>query len=587
MIEINNEEKDNLTVESRLVQLNQVLSGVRSHLEHSAKERSEIEQKFDDLRLSVFELSSQAKESSKEQDELISVWQDRIVQLENLYAEGVSGKNVSQEELEAKLNLLNHTLNEIRTKLETVQLDDKEELIKSLPFAQFESKIQSIQEHYGSLEKHVYETDERQNMHFVRLQQLEVSREEILSKTRELWSLNNEYKGVVQDQEGRLDFLDKERTEIKYKMDELEQCIHQKLDQESQAWKESRDEFHGLHAKFEAFHRELALGVSQAFEQGQNLQMEQERLEQSKVARHEVEKLESQFKDIQQQQTQFEEQAQSTQMGHEILIDGIKVEVMALNEKVEEVKKQFENEVEQRSQNLNKELVLARDSQFDQHQKVQQEIDKIKQQQREIGNLKENIEAKEKESKELRHEIRILKNEMGGLYRQLRQQRTVAFTAIAAAILMSVGLSYIISPASSVSSENVAAMYQPIAHMMDEDSVDLEAPKVEVIEIYDDKQLLGAEDNDLFKTTNNEAIEQEEMVKESLVAPAFNKVEDTQAQMTSKFVEYIVREGDSLWAIAKKHKGQGELMERIEKIKRDNQLQTPQIKRGQVLRIFL
>jgi LysM repeat protein len=52
-------------------------------------------------------------------------------------------------------------------------------------------------------------------------------------------------------------------------------------------------------------------------------------------------------------------------------------------------------------------------------------------------------------------------------------------------------------------------------------------------------------------------------------------------------VNYTVQEGDSLWKIAKKHKGKIGVMERIEKIKRDNELNDANLKPGQLLSIYL
>jgi myosin heavy subunit len=475
-----------------------------------------------------------------------------------------------------------------------------ENLREQLPFKEIDLKIESIQEHYGAIEKHLFEADERQNHHLVRLQQLELSREELLQKTRELWNQNNENKGFAQDQEGRMDFFEKERSEFSEKIVELEGQIAAQINAENDAWKLSKEEFESFHTKFEAFQKELTLGVSQALEQCQNIQFEHEKLESEKASLsdqealqeanakqvEQIEMMQSEIKELQSQNAQFEEKVQSSQLGHEIMIDGVKVEMGSLDERIEGFKKKFEDEVEQKSQTLNKELVLARDSQYDQHQKVQKELDQVKQQQREIGNLKETLDSKEKETKELRHEIRVLKNEMGSLYQQLRQQRTVAFGAIAAAVFMSVGLSYVMISPAPVSTHHTLAM-QDNQHF-NEATIDLEAPEVEIVEVYEDSEANAQiENTDFF--ADSQAEEPIQAVQEPEVTPALDVVDPqpTNHVVSASYVDYVVKKGDNIYNIAKKHKGQGRLMERIERIQRDNKLQTPDIKPGQVLRISL
>ena len=353
------------------------------------------------------------------------------------------------------------------------------------------------------------------------------------------------------------------------------------------------DEFKSFYAKFEVFQKELTLGVSQALDQSEKALLEQKRLEDEKAALKDqlgaVDHVKEDIKTIRDQSAQFEEKVQSTQLGHEILVDGVKVEMTSLNEKVEDFKKKFEDEVEQKSKSLNKELVLARDSQYDQHQKVQKQLDQVKQQQREIGNLKENLEGKEKETKELKHEVRILKNEMGALYRQLRQQKTMAIGAIAAAVVVSVGLSYILTPSldESTGYSSPIAMINDTPQNFQEARFDLDAPEVEVEEVYLENNAVAVEKTDFFGEAE-EVQPEEAAVEAPMIAPAFTKEESAESKPKPGFVDYTVRDGDSLWAIAKKHRGKGALMERIEKIQRDNKLKNPgSIKNGQVLRIFL
>jgi len=591
MNEINKIENETSIVESRLLGLNQILSGLRSKLETDEQGRVGLENKFEDLRQSFSQLSSQTNDGNKEQIELIESWESRVAELEERISSAPAKNNDEVENLESKLSNLNETLNSLRENLEASQ---SEESVEPFNTEEIDSKIESIQEYYGVMEKHIFAVEEKQDQQLLRLQQLELGREEILAKTRELWSLSNEFKGSVQDQDGRLDFFEKEKSDIKDKIGEVELELATKFDGNSEAWNQAMDEFKSFYAKFEVFQKELSLGVSQALEQSDKALQEQKRLEDEKVALkdqlNQVDDVKEDIKTIRDQSAQFEEQVQSAQLGHEILVDGVKVEMSTLHEKVEDFKKKFEDEVEQKSKSLNKELVLARDSQYDQHQKVQKQLDQVKQQQREIGNLKENLEEKEKETKELKHEVRILKNEMGALYRQLRQQKTMAIGAIAAAVVMSVGLSYIITP----SFDETAGYSSPIA-MIDETlpatfqeaSFDLDAPEVEVEEVYLETNTVAVDKTDFFGEAE-EAQSVENVVEAPIVSPAFTKEENSNSKPKPGFVEYTVRDGDSLWAIAKKHRGQGALMERIEKIQRDNKLKNPgSIKDGQVLRIFL
>ena len=173
-------------------------------------------------------------------------------------------------------------------------------------------------------------------------------------------------------------------------------------------------------------------------------------------------------------------------------------------------------------------MVLARDDQYDQHQKVQKELDQVKQQQREIGNLKETVDEKEKETKVLKQEIRVLKNEMGALYRQLNHQRRMAVGAIAAAVFMSVGLSYILSPMPTESDFASAplAMETSSVQQFGEATLDLDAPQVEVEEVYlkeNDVETVSSTDfyNDDVQAT--QPIQEE--ASKPLVAPAFTKEE--------------------------------------------------------------
>lgn len=588
MNEINQAENTEPTIESRLQSLNQILSGIRSHLVQGESDRMETQEKMDELRSSIEELGSQSQLSLQEQKELISTWQERVLKLEEFNLEVSKSSDKGIGDLEGKLQHLNGTLQGLRDSLE----QQAENAAEPIDMSAFDKKIESVQEYYGVMEKHLSQLEDKQSQQLLRLQQLELSREEILAKTRELWSLSNEFKGSAQDQEGRLDFIEKEKDQLLEKLGDLELELATKFSPESEAWNMAIDRVQNVENKLENVHRELGLGVSKAIEDNQALKESQATLEQEKEALAEkVEKViafQNDLEKMKEQSTKFEEHVQSSQLGHEILLDGVKVELGTLSNKVEDFKKQFESDVEQKSSFLNKELVLARDSQYDQHQKVQKELDQVKQQQREIGNLKETIEEKDKESNVLKHEIRVLKNEMGTMYRQLNQQRTGAVVAIAAAILMSVGLSYIIAPSTPTQSEYQAslAMDTGVTQTFNEASLDLDAPSVEVEEVYLSQDVLSMQDSGNFfdEATPTEPIEK---VNEVVVAPAFTKEEPVQAEVQASVVQYTVRDGDSLWAIAKKHPGESPLMERIEKIKRDNKLRTPDIKKGQVLLISI
>ena len=155
MNEISQSESSSPTIESRIQGLNQILSGVRSHLEQGQSDRAQTLEKVNGLEGSLNSLSDKSEESFAAQRNILDQWQERITYLENWKKEQgeLSESKEGNDEIEGKLATLNQTLQVLRDRLEE-QAQNTEET-PSFDQEAFDKKIESIQEHYGVIEKHM------------------------------------------------------------------------------------------------------------------------------------------------------------------------------------------------------------------------------------------------------------------------------------------------------------------------------------------------------------------------------------------------------------------------------------------------
>ena len=116
--------------------------------------------------------------------------------------------------------------------------------------------------------------------------------------------------------------------------------------------------------------------------------------------------------------------------------------------------------------------------------------------------------------------------------------------------------------------------------------IPLDAPAVESLE---EEPLVASTQNP--QSTNGTESQTETVETPMSVVPAFtrqsSKGSAAMVDAANRKVEYTVKDGDSLWKIANKHPGEGNVTARIERIKKENQLKDGRIRRGQVLSISL
>jgi nucleoid-associated protein YgaU len=166
------------------------------------------------------------------------------------------------------------------------------------------------------------------------------------------------------------------------------------------------------------------------------------------------------------------------------------------------------------------------------------------------------------------------------------------FTGIAAVLLLSVGLSTLMMPDPSLATMSgipTQALSQstaePVEPTQSEDWIALDAPALNAPEPVVEAPVVEPAVAQQEADFSLDVPEVAPAVTSSFALQRTNE-SSTSAQEAEK-VEYTVQEGDSLWKIAKEHRGQGGMMERIERIKRDNALDVDSLKPGQVLSIYL
>lgn len=241
-----------------------------------------------------------------------------------------------------------------------------------------------------------------------------------------------------------------------------------------------------------------------------------------------------------------------------------------------------------REEEFRSELAVAQQSSAGERELVREQLSKISDGQQEVLVLKEELESRRGENDELRSSLRRLNDDLFEVRSESVRQKKVFFSGMAAALMMSVGLSTYMSRPSvpvardsmlAISSLEVPQVLEPTTQVEPE-WMPLEAPTIDEPEdsavdvLLEDSAPSSSGTAPVSPSASSYAIQ---------MSPA----EATMETRSENKVNYTVQEGDSLWKIAKKHKGKVGVMERIEKIKRDNELNDANLKPGQLLSIYL
>jgi nucleoid-associated protein YgaU len=256
------------------------------------------------------------------------------------------------------------------------------------------------------------------------------------------------------------------------------------------------------------------------------------------------------------------------------------------------VEEELKQQVGEREAGLRQELALAKQSSQSEQAVVKEEITDLKKRQDQVVNLRQDLEESRGENAELRKSLRELNSNVYDLQAQSQSQKKMMFTGIAAVLLLSVGLSTLMMPDPSLATMSgipTQALSQstaePVEPTQSEDWIALDAPALNAPEPVVEAPVVEPAVAQQEADFSLDAPEVAPAVTSSFALQRTNE-SSTSAQEAEK-VEYTVQEGDSLWKIAKEHRGQGGMMERIERIKRDNALDVDSLKPGQVLSIYL
>ncbi len=295
------------------------------------------------------------------------------------------------------------------------------------------------------------------------------------------------------------------------------------------------------------------------------------------------------------------EKVDSQQLGEEAFaataqldLDDLRKIVKADHDRLEELGEQcshIDDRIRQqmglRDEELRNNLAVAQQSTDGERELVREELLKIKEGQEEVVSLKEELEGRRYENDELRSSLRRLNDDLFQLKSEGVRQKKVFFSGMAAALVMSVGLSTYMSrsavpvlnePTMALSAVEVPEVLELSAYK-EAGWVPLEAPVIaSPEEVAVDVPVDESAPAHLDVVPSNPGPSSYAIQ----VSPAV-----TMETNSGNKVNYTVQEGDSLWKIAKKHKGKIGVMERIEKIKRDNELNDANLKPGQLLSIYL
>ena len=244
---------------------------------------------------------------------------------------------------------------------------------------------------------------------------------------------------------------------------------------------------------------------------------------------------------------------------------------------------------EKRVAGVIQELTLARSHIEEQHRKVVEEMEFFKKSHREVSVLRTQLEEKNKDSLEDRREIRSLREQLEGIGDSFSRQQRFHWMGLAAVFFLGLGVTSWIMPSPAMPFAESPAMVGTEATKV---IIPLDAPSVEstenepfsepasVVSTQTSKNLTASTVSPVVPTDSTQS-----------VGPAFSrqasKTTATATGASSRKIEYTVKDGDSLWKIAKSHTGDGSVTERLERIKKENQLMDGKLRRGQVLSISL
>jgi chromosome segregation ATPase len=293
---------------------------------------------------------------------------------------------------------------------------------------------------------------------------------------------------------------------------------------------------------------------------------------------------------------ELQTQISSSRTEMESGIEGLKFELSGIRDEINQLLQQqgdlessFQRTTDQKVEGVSKALTLAKDHLEGERNKMSEDLESLRKGQRELGDLKGAVEDREKESRDARQEINRLKDHLEVVRGDLGRQRLFGGALAACAVA---GFALLLTFGSSSDDMEIKEMVGPAVAAVP-------AVQENWIPLEDDTATEGeALEEDVFASLE-EAFEEEtgEMSEEVIATEATSQFvttafapsepEEEAVPDASKVVDYVVQDGESLWTIARKHRTEKPLMERIEKIKEDNSLESQTIRPGQVLRIFL
>ena len=243
---------------------------------------------------------------------------------------------------------------------------------------------------------------------------------------------------------------------------------------------------------------------------------------------------------------------------------------------------------EKRVAGMIQELTLARGHIEDQHRKIVEEVEHYKKAHREMSLFRAQLEEKNKENLEDRREISSLREQLEGIGDTFSRQQKFHWMGLAAVFFLGLGVTSWIMPSPTLPSLESSAM---VGTEQTQVIIPLDAPAVEMMqnESFTEPSTVVSTQASRNLTASTSVSASADSVQ--TVGPAFSRqASRTTAPVTgvsTRKIEYTVKDGDSLWKIAKSHTGDGSVTERLERIKKENQLMDGKLRRGQVLSISL